>query len=254
MGGDFEEHVYESPKQGKFLIRHALVSDVDRLSAIMAAVYFDSPLTTFLYPQRHQYPQDLLRTWQRMIRSRLFDSRWVSLVAVPLDNTASPCPVAYLQFQRYGNDTAARQFVSSRCSLWNLTRSWYYSFQTQLEDYFWPDHAGDPIAISQHKESCEIDEFKFWGESEMAVRYGERWDVSRIVVLPEYQRRRLGKHLMELVINRAEEEKVAVSLAASVDGEQLYLHMGFEVRGRYSMTFGDDRHYAIMIWRPEELR
>lgn len=248
--GDFEEHVYESPKQGKFLVRHARVSDVAGLSTVMAAVYFDSPLTTFLHPKRHEYPEDLLRSWQRMIRIRLFDPRRVSLVATTLDDTS---PVAFIQLYRYGDDTAAQRLVSSQRSIWNTAQSWYYYLKTQIEDYFWPDRAGDPVAIKEFAKSCEEDEFQYWGELEMEARYGDRWHVNSIVVSPEYQRRRLGKHLMDLVLRRAEEEKVVVSLAASTDGEQLYSHMGFEVRGRYSMEFAGRRD-AIMMWTPEELR
>lgn len=100
--------------------------------------------------------------------------------------------------------------------------------------------------------SAKADERRFWGSEEMRSRYGERWHVQGLVVSSGFQRRGLGRMLMEEVLRRAREEGVVVGLEASADGEKLYRRLGFELRGRFEMEVGEGGG-GVMMWEPEKM-
>jgi GNAT superfamily N-acetyltransferase len=54
-------------------------------------------------------------------------------------------------------------------------------------------------------------------------------DPSSVAVDPSYQRKGIGKVLMQWGLDRAEKDGKDVCLSASVAGQSLYLKLGFEV-------------------------
>jgi ribosomal protein S18 acetylase RimI-like enzyme len=81
-----------------------------------------------------------------------------------------------------------------------------------------------------------------------------RWHAQSVVVLPEWQRRGIGKRLMAEVLRRAERDGVMVGLESSVKGEGLYRKLGFELLGRFTTEAdaleGADKG-GVMAWYPE---
>ncbi|CAL5871756.1 uncharacterized protein PFLUO_LOCUS6009 [Penicillium psychrofluorescens] len=235
----------------KLIIRRMTPPDIPTMARISCTEYFDSPLNTFLCPHRHQYPNDCLRRFVQMIRGRSLNPRSIGFVAVSA--SAPGIPLGYAQFIRLGNDDAAKRLVSAQASLWLSVQRWWNSLCTRIVNLVWPDRSADPDAMRQFDASAGADHRMFWEEGEMKVRYGERWYVQSVVVSSLYQRRGLGRMLMDEVLRRAQEDGVVVGLEASVDGEKLYRRLGFELRGRFSMNLGEVGG-GVMMWSPKSVQ
>lgn len=253
MMDGFEEHNFENHKNQKFQIRHAHLPDVPGIVSVMYTLWFDSPTMRFQSPLRHKYPGDALQRFYVIIRSLLFDTRQVSLVAVPLsDDSENQKVVAYARFVREGDDTAARQFMSAQWSLWNTLLGWYFSIETKVRSFIWPNRSLDKEARKQANEIRERLNWKYWKQPDMKARYGNRWHVTSLMILPEWQRQGLGQHLMQLVLNQAEKERVVVGLESTIDGEKLYSQLRFQLRGEYEVGIGDHPGY-YMMWTPPKM-
>jgi ribosomal protein S18 acetylase RimI-like enzyme len=68
-------------------------------------------------------------------------------------------------------------------------------------------------------------------------------------VLPEYERKGIGKTLMQQGLDMANENKVAIYLAASPAGKGLYERMGFEVLEEYEVGYQDIHTWKETIMR-----
>lgn len=182
------------------------------------------------------------------MQSRYLNPRSIGFVAV---SAAAPgIPVGYAQFIRLGNDEAARRLVSQQASLWLSVKRWWFNLRTWIENLVWPDRSVDREAMQVFEASAEVDDQKFWESDEMKARYQDRWHVQSLVVSSQYQRRGLGRILMNEVLRRAQDDGVVVGLEASEDGEKLYRSLGFELRGRFSMILGEEVG-GIMMWSPK---
>lgn len=221
------------------------------MARIASTEYFDSPLNSFLCPHRHKYPNDLVRRFVQMMQSRFLNPRCIGFVAV---SAAAPgIPIGYAQFIRLGNDEAARRLVSEQASLWRSVKRWWLSLRTWIVNLVWPDRSVDRDAMRAFDASAEVDNRKFWESDEMKAKYQERWHVQSLVVSSQYQRRGLGRMLMNEVLRRAQDDGVVVGLEASGDGEKLYRSLGFGLRRRFSMNFGEEVG-GIMMWSPRKLQ
>lgn len=186
-----------------------------------------------------------------MVQGRYLNPRSIGFVAVSA--SAPGIPVAYAQFIRLGNDEAARRLVSQQASFWLTVQRWWFSLRAWIENLIWPDRSVDRNAMRAFGASAEVDDRKFWQSDEMKARYQDRWHVQSLVVSSQYQRRGLGRMLMNEVLTRAQADGVVVGLEASEDGEKLYRSLGFELRGRFSMNLGTEVG-GVMMWSPKKLQ
>ncbi|KAE8313386.1 acyl-CoA N-acyltransferase [Aspergillus transmontanensis] len=230
-------------------IRRMTRPDIPYMAHLASTTYFNSPLSQFLSPYRHTYPEDFTQRFVQMIRARYFNPRCIGFVAVSASNP--DIPVAYAQFIRLGNDNAARDLITAQTSIWNTLRRWYVTVQTWIENLLWPDRSGDADAVRRFEKSAEVDGLRFWESEEMKRLYGERWHAQSVVVSGDWRRRGIGRRLMGEVLRRAQEDGVVVGLEASEDGEKLYRSLGFELRGRFSLLLGGQDGGGIMMWRPK---
>lgn len=237
-----------SQESEKVLIRRMQSSDIPILGTLAATTYFDSPLTAFLRPRRHEYPEHVIRSFVQMIQGRYLNPRSIGFVAV---DRASPfTPVAYAQFIRLGNDQAALQLISDQRSIWRLLQAWWFKIQASVVNLFSPDHSINHDALDAFMKSAKHDEQLYWESPEMKIKYSNRWHAQSVVVSPSYHRQGIGRRLMQEVLRRAQDEGVVVGLEASEDGEKLYQKMGFELRGLFSMNIGLPAG-GIMMWTPK---
>lgn len=221
------------------------------MARIASTEYFDSPLTAFLCPHRHKYPNDVVRRFARMMHGRYLDPRSIGFVAV---SAAAPgIPVGYAQFIRLGDDKAAKRLVAEQAAFWRTVKRWWFGLWSWIENLVWPDRSVDMGALRVLHASAEVDDWKYWQSDEMKARYQARWHVQSLVVSSEYQRRGLGRMLLTEALRRAQDEGVVVGLEASEDGEKLYRSLGFELRGRFSANFGDELG-GIMMWSPQKVQ
>ena len=65
-------------------------------------------------------------------------------------------------------------------------------------------------------------------ESFPSSDFPELWYLSTLAVLPEYQRRGIGRQLVTWGVQQGEKEGVPIALEASPDGKRLYEKCGFQ--------------------------
>jgi GNAT superfamily N-acetyltransferase len=109
----------------------------------------------------------------------------------------------------------------------------------------------DKEAAKRFREWGKVDKEKHWlSHKERA----NRWYVQSCVILEEYQRKGIGKRLIEKVVERAEREGVIIGLEASARGEGLYRKLGFELLGRFcdgKDPLGEGDVGGLMMWSPK---
>lgn len=89
------------------------------------------------------------------------------------------------------------------------------------------------------------------GEKDLFESISERWHLSNIAVHPSYQRRGIAGQLTKRGLKIAGEERVPVTLEATISAEPLYRHIGFR---DYSYNcLAEDIDGPALIWEPEGL-
>ncbi|KAE8372130.1 acyl-CoA N-acyltransferase [Aspergillus bertholletiae] len=229
-------------------IRRMQPPDITYMAGLASTAYFHTPLSQFLSPHRHTYPDDFRRGFVQRIRARYYNPRCVGFVAVEASNPA--VPVGYAMFSRLGNDTAARKLVAAQSSIWNTLQRWYVTVSIWVENLLWPDRSMDRAACRTFENATEADSMRFWDSEDMKKLYGERWHAQSVVVSGDFRRRGIGKKLMGEVLQRAQAEGVVVGLEASEDGGKLYRSLGFELRGQFSLVLEEYGASGVMMWRP----
>ena len=144
-------------------------------------------------------------------------------------------------FVREGSDEAARRWRED--SLYNkferrllLWEAWYERIFLQ--------RAADPKAQA------------LWA---VAKRYDfydvlkEYWLLGMLGVDPAYQRRGVGGIILKHGLNIAADEKVPVTLQASVVGRKLYQELGFVTIQSSTLVDGLE-DMAAMLWEPPDLK
>jgi GNAT superfamily N-acetyltransferase len=107
-----------------------------------------------------------------------------------------------------------------------------------------------------------FDNAKYWKDPQHP-EYANRWHVQSIVVRSEWQRKGIGKRLMDEVIERAKAENKArsvnkegqkaaqifIGLESSPDGEWMYRKLGFRLLGLFCKS-PESEGGGVMIWEP----
>lgn len=238
------------------IVRPATVSDTPAMGDI-AARGFTSNLTNFLYPLRKTYFDDYRTASTMRTRERLYSQRDLSVVAV-LGRAGQPETigriVGYAQFIREGENASARAFMASRSSLLLRVRGWFYGIYARVWRWMWPDRAASARAFEAFEGTSVVQRMQAWGHD----NFKERWHVRSVVVDPDWQRKGIGKQLMNVVLNQARNDGVCVALESSPEGERLYRQVGFGLRQRFNNEFITpedlrDKHNGggFMVWAPE---
>lgn len=233
-----------------WIIRPMTFSDSYQAAFVASRAYHDTKFTEFLSPGRRQYPQDYVRGFQQRITSRMLAANSRSFVAVTEDEPN--VPVAYMQCLRLGDDEGGKQVMNEKKSIWLSIVETVYNAWVRVSNKIWPDRSGmDEADMALFIESQEGEDTKHWsGKPDRA----NRWYCRSMVVSQEFQRRGIGRALMNEVVSRAEAQGVPIQLEASPEGEMLYRSVGFELLDRFMIAFGESEKNqgGIMIWRPKK--
>lgn len=237
----------------QYLTRPGRLSDIPMLAEQSTRAYWMSPINQFIAPHAQEYPDDMTRMFAQPLRRRMFMSNGLFLVAYKASDPDTV--VGYGQFVRFGNDTGAREFVSSKGlmhRLWMCILSWYFWMYDKIDLFIWRPRAFDNDALSQLGAWGQKDNVKYW---KSFPERSNRWHAASLVIDPDHQGKGVGKMLMAGPMKRAQQERVIMSLGASPHGEFLYRKLGFELLGDFSVrpdTEGpDDKGGGHMIWYPE---
>jgi ribosomal protein S18 acetylase RimI-like enzyme len=244
---------HPNPSKEITIIRRARLTEAPQIGRIAARSYCSTPVTAFLNPNREKYYADYERGFVERAISRMLSPRSVTFVACTVEEPGRV--VGYAQFVRLGDDAGARKLIREvgfvkRVVLWVF--SWlFWGYCTVLHLVLGEDRSANKEAAKMFREWVKRDQEKFWESHE---ERSNRWHVQSCVVLEEWQRKGIGKRLMEKIIERVEREGEIVGLEASVKGEGLYKKLGFELLGRFNdgqdlLNEGDAG--GLMMWSPK---
>jgi GNAT superfamily N-acetyltransferase len=238
------------PSQEEIIIRRATLLDGPAVGRVAATTYYNTPLTSWLSPHREKYPAAYQRGFFERAITRILSPRNETYVACL--GSPSGQIVGAAQFQRLGDDAGARKMIRD-VGLVKAVLLWVFSwvFWGWCKVWWWiqgADKSIDPAAVETFGGWCKVDEERFWQGKEEREN---RWHAQSMVVLPEWQRRGIGRRLMGEVLKKAERDGVMVGLESSVNGEGLYRSLGFELLGRFTADAdaleGGDKG-GVMAW------
>lgn len=204
------------PKANSIVIRPARLHEYKILGRIAAITYFPTAFTEYLTPNRLRYYGHYERGFQKRALMLMLEPRVRSMVAV--EASRPDLPIAYIHFDRLGDDEAAKRYSKEKESLrlwvyrW-LAWAWFLLLATLLG----APHE-DPIHLKKFIRVAMEEDKKHWDSHE--DRHN-RFHVRSFVVLPQFQGRGVGKMLMTEVTTRAEKENVVIGLESSPEGEGL---------------------------------
>ncbi|KAH6664133.1 hypothetical protein B0J14DRAFT_252807 [Halenospora varia] len=242
-----------SNPKSEIIIRQAHISEYTQLGALAATTYLDSPLTTYLSPDRKQHYSHYLRGFQQRALSRLLDPRNLSFVAVQAEKPN--VVVGYAQFMRLGEDDGAKRQMESRKSVWLTLLGWLWMVWLKVIEWVNPDRSTDKKRMASFIAISDAAEKRHWSPPSRA----NRWHAQSVVVNSSFQGQGIGKRLMREGIRRAEEENVCTGLEASGPGEKMYSRVGFRLLERFGPLEGAEKgslpehegeEGGVMIWEP----
>ncbi|KAF8246734.1 acyl-CoA N-acyltransferase [Wilcoxina mikolae CBS 423.85] len=229
------------PEPLAFHLRPATLSDAPAMASIASTAYLNSALTRFLSPHVYTYVNDYIYSFERRIRTRMTSPRNISVVAIEDDTEII---IGYAQFLRLGYDSAALALLEGQ-------DTWHLRFIRQ--PLVWAREWWDSrmfIDRSQDLEAVEwfnSDQGTYWLEG----KFENRYHAQTVVVSLGHQRRGVGRKLMEVVLDRARDEGVAVGLEASPEGERLYKALGFRLKEEFRNKIeGEEEGGGVFVWEP----
>ena len=232
-----------------WIIRPMTFADAYQSAFVASRAYHDTKFTEFLSPHRRQYPADYIRGFQQRITSRLLSPNNRSWVAVAEDEPN--VPVAYMQCERLGDDEGAKQVINERKSVWLSMKKFLYDTWVTISNKIWPDRSTmDAADLAIFFKSQDGEEDKHWKSH---PERANRWYCRSMVVSQEWQRRGIGRVLMNKLVALADEQNVPIQLEASPEGEWLYRSVGFELLDRFMIAFGEaeKNQGGVMIYNPK---
>lgn len=250
-----DNHVLSDSKPGVqpplqlFGLRPMTLADVPTLAFHTAEAYWEGPVNQFIAPHAAKYRSDFVRNFRQAIRKRLYSPRCLSHVVYQVSDP--DYPVGYVQSARLGDDEGVESYLSEH-SLWDRIRflvlGWFFSVYDKVVNSIWPDRSCDTEAMKAFSAAVDGDQKTYWTSH---PERNNRWHVHSVVIKPSFQGKGLGRMLVTEAVNRAQSERVIMSLSASPAGEQLYRKLGFELLGDFTMKIGGEEGGGIMIRYPE---
>lgn len=233
-----------------WIIRPMTFTDTYQSAFVASRAYHDTKFTEFLSPHRRQYPADYICGFQQRITSRLLCPNNRSWVAVAEDEPN--VPVAYMQCERLGDDEGAKQIINERKSVWRSMKKFLYDTWVTISNKIWPDRSTmDAADLAIFFKSQGMEEDKHWNSH---PERSNRWYCRSMVVSQEWQRRGIGRVMMNNLVALADDQNVPIQLEASPEGEWLYRSVGFQLLDRFMVAFGEveKNQGGVMIYNPKK--
>jgi len=233
-------------------VRPLIRSDIPRVLEISGACFSSDELFRWMYPHQDRYPNDLRRYQLVRLRTRLVQQGGQGYVA----ETEAGCGckgcsgedggriVGFGFFIREGRDEAARKW---RAESWTAKFERYLLSWDVWYEMTFLQRANDPRAQAQF---ARVTKYGFY---EVLDDY---WLLGLLGVDPSCRRRGIGRMIVEHGLSIAAEEKVPVTLEASILGRKLYQEMGFQTIQKSAIVDGgeDLKEGVAMLWEPMELK
>ena len=243
-------------------LRPTTPADVPRCTTIIDTAYVNDELYNFLGANRNAYPLQWRQSVLKAQHAKLYQPNAWSFVCVADANDKFAPPGEILGCARWtrrsSKDDAATDPWIRRLSLAERGEGFLRWAELKWE------------------ETLRINPAKAWDREDAfirsivkstafaPVRGATHWFLDHLAVAPEYQRRGVGRELVQWGLQRAEAETkeriemgkppVPVALFGSVMGLHLYRSLGFKVVGWEDAAFMDIpvEGGSTMVWDPSE--
>ncbi|KAF2489869.1 acyl-CoA N-acyltransferase [Lophium mytilinum] len=223
------------------LIRPLLREDLPAVAPIVHDTFSNDELFTWLYPHQEKYPNDLRRFQLIRLRSRLVQLGSHGFVAESEAGDAewngAPEILGFAFYIREGNDEKAAKWrqdsIAKRLDRYLLSWEQWYEEKAL-------DRASDPARAKMMHAATQ---YSFYSQLE------SYWYLGLLGVSPKHQRRGIGARLVAHGQKIAAEDKMPVTLEASVMGRGLYAKLGFLEIERLKIV--DGLEGVAMLWEPE---
>ncbi|KAL1849823.1 hypothetical protein Plec18167_008415 [Paecilomyces lecythidis] len=201
-------------------IRRAKLKDSQLLGSILAASFIDDDVFgEYLFPHRHDHPDDYRLQFARMMRSSMYKRNHRVRVAV---DSASSRVIGVASWEKQGTrpsksttDGGARNPV---CML--LKRVSIQSLDA-VARVIHPDRS---VSVENKRVfDAEVPNYKHYWSGPRA----ETWYLSFLAVDPDYRGWGVGRALVEEGIQWGEVDEVCVSLISTECGDGFYRRLGF---------------------------
>ena len=212
-------------------------SDHPSCASIGARAFLDDELFTYLAPHRHEHPRDFRNYILRRLKMRYTEQGMHGFVCVSdnLDGrtrrdeaSESSIPqkevvMGYAFWNRIGtaNDRIAAKWQRHNSSPIAKLEEMLLAAEDRYAQIFGLDRSHSPARIATFRNAV--------ASERPFVRIPAYWHLETLAVSPEYQRRGVGRCLLEWGLDMAREEGVSVTVESSDVGRQLYAKNGFKV-------------------------
>ncbi|PGH03169.1 hypothetical protein GX51_04204 [Blastomyces parvus] len=239
-------------------IRPLEAADIPDVATLVADAMLDDEVWAYLAPNRLKYYSEYRGNFLLRTKLRFSSPGWALLVAVtdPEDEGGTEQGqghgqgsgrggkvVGYCAWHRIGDSPAARRWKEGKETLgWWLERH-LLNIQLRYTDISNQNRA---IDNSRMQEYVSVTAGNFPSDI-----FPELWYVGILATHPSYQRRGIGKLLVQWGIEQGRAESVPVGLEPSLMGRGLYTKLGFRDLG--TVEFMGEQWVAMMLWEPPGL-
>jgi GNAT superfamily N-acetyltransferase len=199
-------------------IRLARPGDEPAIAVVCTKAFFEESLFgDLMHPYRHQYPDDVQIFWHDRTRVVFQEPRSIVIVATTIEAEREKI-VGMATWQRQGDDPGAQKVI----------QAWI----NPGADAFVPLPSTNNRAMDVAKRTILEDSSPYfkhhWEGTTNGIPRAQNWYLQLCAIDPAYQKRGFGQELVAWGLDRAREENVHASVAASYKNEPFYLRCGFD--------------------------
>jgi hypothetical protein len=123
-------------------IRLATTRDLHRLAAITVSSLPDDPAFDYMWPHRHEYPEDSFFFWQLKLQDWLYDKKFTFIVVVldagdkgpdAKDEVVPDTIISYAIWKRDGSSKEAKAIWAKKNTILNIIDSKLIKVNTALQ-------------------------------------------------------------------------------------------------------------------------
>ncbi|KAJ5152614.1 GNAT family acetyltransferase [Penicillium canariense] len=219
--------------------------DLPFVADVAAQAMLEDELFAYLCPHRHTHYADFRLAFLRRLKRRMVTPGCVMVVAVeqtePEHELNGGARIrGYAAWERMGTGAGAARWHQSKKGSWHALERLLLAIEDRYLALVAPDRSVDLPKLAHYKQASAVDCFPF-------DTYPELWYLDSLAVDPGFQRRGIGRQLVEWGLQQGRQEQVAVGLEASIKGTSLYERVGFRAVNSTELMPG--LAITAMLWQ-----
>jgi GNAT superfamily N-acetyltransferase len=234
-------------------LRTATNQDLDDLATIACAAFPADPQWNYRFPHRREFPKDNFKCTRETYKSMLKeDGVVVNVITIDKDDDHQKHkPIALAVWELQYKKTSSFLEVGTSCGLLQPMLRSCLSRRSKRSAGDCDDRRdADPERMKAFDRACAKAKKEYFDDE-----FGDKQIHLRILAThPDYQRRGAGTRHCDWGLDLADEHKIPTTVLSSPGGAKLYLHLGFETLGHFTVQVdGEEDKLSIgaMIRRYE---